>query len=201
MRIVQRIVVTAVATLIVLAIPAAAMAHEHRTVGPLTFVVGWLNEPTFAGSVNAAQLFLSRGGTPIPDGTLQVVVIFGGRNGTQKSAPIDFDPSDETPGEYTASLIPSRPGTYTFHITGTATGTKVDQYFTSSETTFDNPKDPTASEFPAQDPTNGQLAQRLDSTDTKVTSLQPASSRSTIALAVGAVGLLVAIGAIVVGRR
>jgi hypothetical protein len=201
MRIVQRIVVTVVATLIALAVPAAAMAHEHRSVGPLSYVVGWLNEPTFAGSVNAVQLFLARGGAPVPDGTLQVVVIFGDRNGTQKSSPMDFDPSDETPGEYTSSLIPSRPGTYTFHITGTASGTKVDQYFTSGEKTFDDPKDPTASEFPAKDPTNGQLAQRLDSTDAKVTAVQPASSRSTIALIVGAVGLLVAIGAIVAGRR
>lgn len=201
MKAIQRFAVASVAALIALAIPAAAMAHEHLSAGGLQYTVGWLNEPTYAGSVNAVQLELARGGSPVTDGALQVVVVFGERNGTQKSPALDLVPSDETPGEYTADIVPTRPGTYTFHITGKAGGAGVDQYFTSGEKTFDEPKDPTAAEFPVKDPTTGQLAQRLDGTDSKVTSLQSASTRSTIALIVGVVGLIVALGAIFVGRR
>jgi len=177
MRTLQRLFVTMTAALIALAIPVAAMAHEHRAVGPVELTVGWLNEPTYAGSVNAVQVELARGGSAVTGASLQVVVIFGERTATQKSSPLDLVPSDETPGLYTASIIPSRPGTYTFHITGTAAATKLDQYFTSGEKTFDDPKDPTADEFPVKDPSAGQLAQRVAGTDARVTALQPASSR------------------------
>ena len=201
MRALQRLFVTMTAALIALAIPVAAMAHEHRAVGAVEFTVGWLNEPTYAGSVNAVQVELARGGGPVTGASIQVVVIFGDRNGTQKSSALDLVPSDETPGKYTASIVPSRPGTYTFHVTGTAAGARIDQFFTSGDKTFDDPKDPTADEFPVKNPSAGQLAQRVDRTDARVTSLEPASSRSTIALIVGAIGVLLAIGAIVVGRR
>src|SRR5438132_1284917 len=120
MRILHRFAVTVVATLLATAIPVAAMAHEHRVAGGVELTVGWLSEPTYIGSVNAVQVELARGGAPLTGASLQVVVIFGERNATQKSSPLDLVPSDEKPGLYTASIIPSRPGTYTFHITGTA---------------------------------------------------------------------------------
>jgi len=198
MRNVQRLVVVVVAVFVAFAVPIAAMAHEHRAAAGLEYTVGWLNEPTYAGSVNAVQVELARGGSPVTDGSLRVVVIFGEKSGSQKTAPMDLVPSDETPGVYTAPIVPSRPGTYTFHVTGTAGGTKADQYFTSGEKTFDDVKDPTADEFPAKDPTSGQLAQRADRTDTKVASV---TSRATLALIIGIVGVVLALGAIVLRRR
>ena len=36
----------------------------------------------------------------------------------------------EIPGDYRAFFVPSQPGDYTFHITGTIDGTKVDESFT-----------------------------------------------------------------------
>jgi len=177
----------------------AAMAHEERNVGSITMRVGWLNEPTYSGSVNAVQVFLAKkGGGAIPDAKLTVVVLFGPKTSTTASQTITLNASDETPGEYTGPIVPSRPGTYTFHITGDAGGQKIDQYFTSSETTFDNVKDPTADEFPAKDPTNGQLAEQLSSASTKTNS---AKTLALIALIVGAVGVLVGVVAVASRRK
>ena len=195
MRTLLRVGATALVAAVLVAIPAAAMAHEHRNVGALAFTVGWLNEPTYAGSVNAVQVELARGGSPVTDATLQVVVIFGQKTGTQKSSPLDLVPSDERPGLYTADIVPSRPGTYTFHVTGKAGGA-VDQYFTSSDKTFDDVEDPATDEFPVKDPSTGQLAQRLDGTDTQVKAVKPAKTLSLVAVVVGAVGVLLGAGAL-----
>src|SRR5437870_2971435 len=129
MRIFVRFVAAFAAALIVM-VPVVASAHEHRAAGPVEMTVGWLNEPTYAASVNAVQLELASGGAPVTGAAMQVVVLFGDRNASQKTSPLDLVPSDEKAGQYTASLVPSRPGTYTFHITGNAAGTKLDQFFT-----------------------------------------------------------------------
>jgi hypothetical protein len=171
---------------------SSAWAHEHRDVGAVSLVVGWLNEPTYSGSVNAVSVGVTKGGSPVADAKLSVVVLFGKKDSLTKSGTSTLSGSDETPGEYTAPIIPSRPGTYTFHITGDAGGTKVDQFFTSSETTFDDVKDATADEFPAKDPTTGQLAQRLDASDAKVKSVQSKANLALIALIVAIAGLVVA---------
>src|SRR5207247_5362772 len=61
-----------------------------------------------------------------------------------------------------ASLIPTSPGTYTFHFVGSIKGQKVDQTFTSSEKTFDSPRAPSEVEFPAKNPATADLAARLE---------------------------------------
>lgn len=188
----RRAVVLTVVALVVFG-ATAAWAHEERNVGAITMRVGWLNEPTYSSSVNAVQVFLAKkGGGAIADAKLSAVVLFGDKASTTRSQAIRLNASDETPGEYTGPIVPSRPGTYTFHITGDAAGTKVDQFFTSSETTFDNVKDPTLDEFPAKDPTNGQLAQRADQADSKAKS---AKTMGLIGIIVGAVGIIVGVAA------
>lgn len=42
-----------------------------------------------------------------------------------------------TPGDYRGWLIPTRPGKYTFHFTGTIKGDPIDERITASPTTFD----------------------------------------------------------------
>src|SRR6478735_9175556 len=49
---------------------------------------------------------------------------------------------DGTPGDYRAWFIPSQPGPYTFHFTGSVRGTKIDESLTSGPTTFDEVQDP-----------------------------------------------------------
>ena len=57
-------------------------------------------------------------------------------------------------------MVPTRPGAYTFHFTGTIRGDAIDETFKSSDTTFDDIKAASEVEFPAKDPSTGELAQR-----------------------------------------
>jgi hypothetical protein len=154
----------------------AAFAHEHRHVDGLELTVGWGVEPTFAGFPNKVQFIAAHGdGSPAEGGTLQAEVLFGDRNSSQKTQPIDLVPSDETPGEYDGVIIPTRPGTYTFHITGKIGTATLDEFFTSSETTFDDVADPQGAQFPAKDATSGQLSQKIDRLDSRLAGVQKAA--------------------------
>lgn len=149
--------------LLTLAAPPAS-AHEQRTVGGYSFVVGWGDEPTYTGFKNSVQLILSRQGNGVPDlgDTLKVEVSSGGRSATWDIVP-NFEPGEfGEVGDYRAWLIPTRPGSYAFHFTGTIKGTAVDETFTCSQTTFDCPREPASVEFPARDPSTAQLSERVD---------------------------------------
>jgi hypothetical protein len=155
-----------------------ALAHERVGVGGHTVVVGWLDEPAFAGFKNAVQFTASHkaDGAPVTGARLRVEVIFGDRDGQEKMGPLDLEPAFGAPGEYQAFLIPTRPGTYTFHITGSlAKGEPIDRFFTSGEQTFDDIHEATAAEFPAKDPTAGQLAEKIDRVDGRLVSVQQAA--------------------------
>jgi hypothetical protein len=142
-----------------------AMAHEDRTVGGFEFKVGWGEEPAYAGLKNSVQLILAdKTHKPVPDigDTLKVDVAFGKET---KSLPLE--PNFEVgefgdPGDYRAWFIPTRAGRYTFHFTGNVKGQNVDETFTSSDKTFDDLKDPSEVQFPAKDPGNAQLSERIE---------------------------------------
>jgi hypothetical protein len=205
---------------VLLAGPAAA--HEERHVGDLDLVVGFGQEPAYSGQPNSVLLLLSRGGQPITDltDTLSVTVGFGDQSKDLSVAPFFEIGEFGTPGDYRAWLIPTRAGKYTFHFTGTINGTKIDETFTSGPTTFDEVVNASDVEFPVQDPTNGELADRIDreiprleasitavktSVDRSVGSaVDDVSSARTLALvgvALGALGLIAAIAAIAMTRR
>ena len=162
----------AVATLasVMLALSAApAFAHEVRKVGAYEFTVGWDHEPTYTGVENAVQLILKDSkGNPVDDlgdpPSLKVQAI----NANQTSDPLDLRASFDadtglgTHGEFDAAIIPTVPGDYTFHLTGSVNGQNVDEKFTSSDKTFDPVKDPTEVQFPAKVPSNSQLAQSVN---------------------------------------
>jgi len=143
-----------------------AYAHERRTAGTVQMVVGWLNEPAYAGFLNAVQLRLSDDAGPITDITdgLKVEVAFG----DQKVGPLALVPAFGSPGEYRSAMVPTRPGTYTFRFVGTVKGQQIDQSFTSSDKTFESPKETTEIEFPAKDPTRAQLATRVERVDARL---------------------------------
>ena len=191
---------------------APASAHETRAGGPVRFVVGWGDEPTYTGFKNSVQVTVSEAsGAPVTDlgDTLTVEVIKGEDKTTLPLVPNFRVGAFGTPGDYRAWLTPTRPGGYTFHLMGTVRGQKVDETFTSSKTTFNDVEDVTTIAFPAKDPSTGQLATRIDREVPRLeTALQEAEDRAdsaqTLALvgvAVGAAGLLVAAGALIVGRR
>src|SRR5205814_2089463 len=90
------------------------------------------------------------------------------------TASFDPDSGEGTHGEYDASVIPTRPGNYTFHFTGSINGQNVDDQFTSSDTTFNPVQDPAGAQFPAKDPTTAQLAD-------SITRIQPRVDQATTA--------------------
>ncbi|MGH2723892.1 MAG: hypothetical protein ACRDI0_06435 [Actinomycetota bacterium] len=148
-----------------------ARAHEERQVGPLEVEVGWLEEPAFAGFANAVQLTAVRGNRPVRGADLEVQVLFGDPDSTESTEPLPLLPAFGSPGEYHAFLIPTRPGTYTFLITGALAGRDFDEEFTSGET-FDDVQNPADAQFPARDPTAGELATRLDRIDSRIQALR-----------------------------
>lgn len=148
------------------AMSGTASAHEGRKVGAYMFVVGWGDEPAYAGSKNSVQLFLSTAADdkPVVDlgDTLKVAVEKDGQ-----SLPLEVEPDFEvgefgTPGDYRAWLFPTRPGSYTFHFTGTVKGQRVDESFTSKPTGFSEVEAPTDKQFPVKDPSTADLGTRLD---------------------------------------
>lgn len=202
------------ATVVALAAVVPASAHEVRTVGAYEFTVGWLHEPAYADEQNAVQFLLKQSnGNPVDDlgDTLKVEVIYQGQTMPALSLTPTFDPDTGLGmhGEYLASLIPTRAGNYTFHFTGTVKGQAVDQSFTSSPTTFDAVKEPTAVEFPAQDPTRGQIVQKLDRIDPRITAAEAtakndadlARNLAIAAIVLGALGTVALIITFTRGRR
>jgi hypothetical protein len=167
----RTIAVLAVATTLLPTVQGGvASAHEVREVGDLTFVVGWSNEPAFAGFGNEVQVIVTetRGERPVEDGEMEAEVTFG-ESGV--SSQVTLDPAFDTPNEYLGYIIPTRPGTYSFHVTGTVGGETIDETFTSGEDTFDDVNNPADAEFPEQDPTRGEIAERLDRLDARLREL------------------------------
>jgi hypothetical protein len=113
--------------------------------------------------------------------TLSAEIIFGA---SKKS--LTISPQDGVDGAYTAFVIPTATGDYTWHVFGKINDTPVDVSMTSSPDTFNSAESASTYLFPppgagAPDP-----------------AAQAASSAST-ALLVGAGGLVVGLIALVVG--
>jgi len=179
-------VIGAIALVLVGVGPAAAHSIQHA--GPNTIAIGWKSEPTFTGVVNAVQVIvIDAAGKPVDDlgaDDLKVVVSTGG----QQSQSLSFDPSFDadtglgTHGEYDAAIMPTAPGDYTFHLTGTIHDQKVDVTVTSGAETFDTVHDPTDIQFPVKLPTISDLTTRVTQIDDRVTALQGTGSTGQSAI-------------------
>jgi hypothetical protein len=125
---------------------ATVSAHEQRMVATdYTFVVGFLTEPAISGDTNGISLEVTKGDTPVEGlaDTIKAQVIFG-----DQTKDMTLSPVWNTPGAYKAVFIPTAPGDYTFHFTGTVEGTTIDETFTSSPEGFDSVADRADYEFP-----------------------------------------------------
>ena len=193
----------AVLSILLLVAASPALAHEARKVGRWNFDVGWETEPTYAGFPNAVHLGLNDANDKpflgLAD-TLKVDVSAGGKTSTYAFEPA-FEGDEGQPGVYLAGLIPTRPGSYAFRIYGTIKGDKIDQPFTCGEQTFDCVKDPSEVQFPAQDPSNGQLARAIAKGADRVSasakdandSAKLAKTLSYIGIGLGALALIIAL--------
>ncbi len=162
---------------------APAAAHEGTQVGRYRFVVGFGDEPAYAGQKNSVQLLLSTAaGTAVTDlgDTLKVMVMAGNQSQDLSLEPFFEAGEFGTPGDYRAFFIPSTPGTFTFHFHGTIKGQKVERDFTSGPNSFSSVKDPAQAAFPrVNQPSTAQIALRLD----RETARLDASSKDALAAA------------------
>ncbi len=185
------------ASLIVLAAPAAA--HETAKAGDLALEVGWGTEPAYVGQLNSVQLIVTHAadGDPIndPGARLTAMVIYGDQQQEFALAPTyDAEAGTGTPGEYAALIIPTAPGDYAFHVTGTVERVKVNLEVASSPKTFSPVEDASAAQFPVKVPGTEQVAQRLDAGLARVATTGDVSSEVSSAKTIGYVGI--AVGAV-----
>jgi hypothetical protein len=179
-----------IASLGMLASPAAA--HERRAVGPYTFVVGWIVEPSYVNQINALDLTVTEtASTKAVEGlekTLKADLITGGGAAT---TPLTIATRFGLPGKYQGQVIPTKIGDYTFHITGMVNTTQVDEKFESGPGRFGSIEDVVALQFPNKVPSQSDLAAKLDDANTKL----------TIAIAIAALALVVSVASFVPAFR
>jgi hypothetical protein len=109
-------------------------AHEEREIGTYSVELGWRVEPAYTTIFNGPEIFVFDENEQAVEGleeTLQLEVTFGPASKTLELRPVWQDP-----GHYTADLIPTEPGDYSFHLTGTIGDTDVDEVFTSADGKF-----------------------------------------------------------------
>ena len=208
-----RVIAMAAAILVAMSLAApAALAHETRRVGPYEFTAGWGDEPVYTGFKNSVQMILAdaRSGDPVNElgGTVEAEVIFGDASTTLEMEPNFLPGVFGEEGDYRAFVIPTRAGEYSYRFTGSINGTDIDETFTCGEETFDCPVDAGEIEFPERDPSRAELAGRIEQEIPRVAAeasaaSDDASSAQTLAyvgIGVGALGLLVALAALMRGR-
>ena len=157
-----------------------ALAHEHRTVGDYHVEFGWQAEPAIVGLINGPEVYIEPADDSLSaeealqgvEVALQVEVTFG-----PASRVLTLDPDSEEIGHYTADLIPTRPGDYSFHLTGTIGETPVDEVFTSADGQFGSVDPASDLQFPEPQPDVTELLQRIEALEAEVQALQAASGQ------------------------
>jgi hypothetical protein len=124
---------TVAAALALLSIPVHA--HEGREVGENVIVFGWRVEPAYTTLLNGPEFTVEHhdSGEAVEglEETLRLEVSFGGKSKVLKLRAVFGEP-----GHYTADLIPTQPGDYSFHLTGTIGDLTVDETFSSVDGEF-----------------------------------------------------------------
>jgi hypothetical protein len=112
-----------------------AIAHEERQVASYDMELGWRNEPAYTTLFNGPEIFVHKQGTGEAveglEDTLQLEVSYGGQSKLLKLRAVEGDA-----GHYTADLIPTQPGDYSFHVTGKIEDSAIDETFTSADGKF-----------------------------------------------------------------
>jgi hypothetical protein len=177
LRAVLRFGLAAGALLSSLTFAPVVSAHSHVTIGDYHITIGWMNEPTLVGQPNGVEVLIEdQDENPVVDlgGDSLAVVISTGEQETP-SLPLTPAFSIEggfgTPGHYTAELIPTLPGDYTFHLTGSIHDEPVDVSITSGDDTFSPVNSTSDLEFPIKVPTLADVSTRLERIDGRIAEL------------------------------
>ncbi len=206
MRFFRLLVAASVTTLsVLLAGATSAAAHDVHTYGAVTLSLGWVTEPAYVGVPNAVQVIVrDASGKPITtitdkDLTVTITAAGGAPLSNQPLVPTaDPDTGLGLAGEYEFHFIPTAPGAYTFHVTGTVAGQAIDDNVTSSDSTFDEVTDPTTVDYPAKIPSTSDISTKTDRVDARAQAAQQAAdaahSTAVIAVIVAVVAVVLAIG-------
>lgn len=152
-----------------------AFAHEGREVGDYQLYFGWRVEPAYVGVLNGPEVFISPLGADeeagLPEDVvvdLQVEVSFGDETMT-----LPLEAAWGETGHYVANLIPTLPGDYSFHLTGTIGDTTVDEVFTSADGQFGTIEPASDIMFPRAGITDvSALQARIDELEARVVALE-----------------------------
>jgi hypothetical protein len=183
-------IVLALLVAIVLPFPFshAALAHGHTEVGDYELVIGFHGEPAYQGEPNGLDLFVTNKKTGEKvnglEETLKAEIIFGS---SKKELKMEAQWGQD--GAYTAYVLPTEAGDYTWHIWGEIEGTPVDVSMTSSPDTFSSVEPKAQVSFPAAEPATAELQAQAAA----------AVQTAQMALGVGLVGALLGVGGLVVG--
>jgi hypothetical protein len=193
---------SAAALVLLLGMASTALAHEHRHVGKYELTVGFLTEPALQGQPNGVDLRVVNVETDQPvtglENTLKVMVSYGGGPTREFS----LRPRFNTPGAYNAEFIPTRPGTYVFTFVGTIEGQEVNERFESGPGRFNNVQPASELMFPEVDPLPGELADLARQAQADAQSaVQRATLFGVAGIAVGAIGVVLAVVALAVSGR
>jgi hypothetical protein len=160
-------------------------AHGHTMVGDYELVIGFHNEPAIQGEPNGLDLFVTNSKTKEKvnklEATLKAEIIFG-----SSKRQVEVKPQWGVDGAYTAYVLPTEAGDYTWHIFGSINSTPVDVSMTSSEQTFGAVIARSEYSFPEVE---------LSTSELKASS----NSASSTALYVGLGGVILGIAGVVLG--
>ena len=137
-----------VGVLMVAALALPVLAHEGREVAEEYLVVfGWRVEPAYTTLFNgpefSVKLHTDESAVVGLEETLKLEVSYGGKTKTLRLRAVN-----DEPGNYTADMIPTQPGDYSFRLTGTINGTEVDETFSSAEGEFSSVEPISDIQFP-----------------------------------------------------
>ncbi|HUQ16659.1 MAG TPA: hypothetical protein VM070_02620 [Candidatus Saccharimonadales bacterium] len=139
----------------------SAWAHERRTVGSYQLVVGFLTEPGYSGQPNGLDLRVTDTRTTQPveglEKTLKAEVSFGGLAPLPLTVTARFGQT----GAYAGQFVPTKPGTYIFHISGKIGTQDIDERFESGPNRFNDIEGLGALQYPDKVPGGSDLGKAL----------------------------------------
>jgi hypothetical protein len=186
-------IVSGAALLVLLLAPTTALAHERRTVGNGKYdvVVGWTGEPAYAGQMNGASIRITNAGTTTPvtgaDKTLKLAI----RQGASTQA-FPLKAAFGQDGLYTADIMPTRVGDYQWTFTGDINGDPINETFDTADGKFNAVQPASGVQFPVA---LGDPAQNAAAVQSAQADAQSARTLALIGIVLGAIGLVLAIGA------
>jgi hypothetical protein len=141
------------------AAPLSVAGHETRVIadGQYQIVIGFMNEPVFAGDKSGLEFWVAQAAPATPDASgesegtpvegladaLQAEVIFA-----DQTMELPLTAMWDQPGGYYSVFFPTTPGDYTFRVYGTIGEAGIDETFTSGPETFGPVADPAPLQFP-----------------------------------------------------